>query len=367
MKHSIYLNAFRSYPALQLSLSSRYNCFVGPNGIGKTNLLEALSLFSPGRGLRRANLQMLQHQHIMIPWSVKAHFETDSGNLTLQTFMQTESSKRKIIVNEASLKTQTDLSNWITVSWLTPAMDRLFIEGWTERRRFLDRIVYTLYPEYALSLLRYNKALKERNQLLLSTFFEKKWCEGLEKILAQESRYILQWRKKALALLENESFSHITKFPPLHFKLCGEIETFFFENPDAFITRFLEKFDQTRHIDQYKGSTQLGIHKTRFEVFHPNTHEATFCSTGEQKALLISLIISLSRISIALYPECLSLLLMDEICAHLDEQKRGMLFNELFSLNAYLYLTGTDAEIFSPLKEKAKLYVIKEDGKIIQK
>lgn len=351
MECDIRLRAFRSYPFYEQRIHFPIVCLSGSNGAGKTNLLEAFSLLSPGRGLRSATFSHLQNDKSPNdPWHINLLFKTPTGPLKIETGCQEK--KRTIWVNETPLRSHAELSQWVRVIWLTPSMDRLFIEGMTGRRRFLDRFVFTLDASYASCILRYEKALRERLALLTeSSAPNPSWCRSLEVIMAKEAYSILCKRQKAL--------ERVHLFFPEHFRpqllLSGAIEDCFSlhnGSEEAFCDSVLSTWATARRSDSQRSSTTFGVHRTTFEVIHPQGQEAALCSTGEQKILLISLVFALAHCVRSDSPDAFVLLLLDEIAAHLSPDVRQDVYGRIESglthstLAHGVIMTGTHRGLF---------------------
>ena len=349
------LNAFRSHRQVNLSLTpgAKGMILIGPNGVGKTNVLEALSFFSPGRGMRRARLKDVQcDQETHIPWSVSMELETSSGPFQVGTGrVSMDGEKRQIVLNGVALKTQMELAYHLHVAWLIPQMDRLFWDGNRERRRFLDRLILGIDPLHGTRLMRYEQTLKERLQVLQTHPGARDWLNALESILVEEGSAITAARLYMVNRLNQQvNASTLTCFPKPVLALVGENEALFESGKSALQVEQIwsDTLRQNRSIDREKGTTLYGCHKSNLQVFHQtrdhHLRESAFCSTGEQKALLISLVLAAANLQARV--ERPFFLLLDEVVAHLDEGRRYELFEELKALNAHIWMTGTDITLF---------------------
>lgn len=335
----ISLEGFRCYDSFVKEFSGPLISLIGPNGVGKTSLLEALSLFSPGKGLRGGPTAVFQNHKCDTPWRIRFQLESATGPLVLETSLK--DNRRKVYVNDAPLKNVASICQWIQVIWPILTLN----EGMTARRSYLNRLVFVLFPAYAALIMQYEKALKQRNLLLAQGEKNPLWYESLERILAENGVLIAHYRKKALACLMTEMESSVTPLPTPHLSLEGEAETLIEANPSypPSYAEYAQKLISARPVDFIKKTTSFGVHKTRFLITHPNTRESLLCSTGEQKGLLLSVTLALLRLSCAQSPDIAHLLLLDEMMAHIDEQKQEWLWQELRALKTHVFLTGLES------------------------
>lgn len=355
---SLKLRAFRSYQHYSLEVEPTSVILIGSNGIGKTSLLEAISFLTPGRGLRRARLSEIQcDEYPQEPWAVAASLETPDGVLNVGTGRESVDSERRIVqVNGVRLKTQTALSHYLHVTWLTPQMDRLFVEGAKERRRFLDRLVFGFDSLHAQRVLRYEQALRERHRLFDLLDPDPLWFQAIENILSSEGVAITVARRHVIQRLNQVFEKRVTAFPQGRLVLEGTLETQLDQDKTALQVQeeFSAFLREHRLKHKVSGTTPQGCHRSDLKVFHHNGREAAFCSTGEQKALLISLILAAGYLQMQ-HRETLPLLLLDEIAAHLDHQRRCALFEELLSLRMQIWMAGTEAHLFSEIADKVQI------------
>lgn len=362
------LSYFRCYEDFQVSLTPQPVVLTGPNGAGKTNMLEAISFLIPGRGLRRAKLSDVRQQQTTHPWTIRTLLKNEAHQIRIGTGLDPESPERErriTKINGEKAKSQTALSEWVSVVWLTPQMDRLFLEGSQGRRRFLDRIVYGFDSGHAQRLNRYERALRERNILLRQGHFDRSWMDGLEETLVNEGVAIVSARREVVGQLSKVLQNQDTTFPQAEVSLVGPIEKLLEENS---LLESEEKLRgllrESREQDRLVGQTSLGPHRSDLAVRHTAKNQAAaLCSTGEQKALLISLILSAATL-LSVRTEAIPLLLLDEITAHLDEERRTSLFDALLRLKMQAWLTGTDASLFQELQGNAQFLSL-ENGKIL--
>lgn len=358
------LTRFRCYKDFSLSLDSQAIVLTGPNGAGKTNLLEAISFLIPGRGLRRARLSDVTQQEQSETWAVFAQLKDNDQTLHIGTGLDPdspESEKRTLRINGEKVKSQAILTEWVSMVWLSPQMDRLFLEGSQGRRRFLDRIVYGFDPGHAQRLNRYEKALRERSLLLRQGRYDAYWLNGLEENLIHDGIAITVARREVVGQLATVLKNQDPLFPRAELSLEGEIETLIenhklLECEDKLRLMLVEAREQDRHT----GRTSFGPHRSDLCVSFPEKNQrAAFCSTGEQKALLLSIVMASAHL-LSIRTDTIPLLLLDEVVAHLDESRRSGLFDAILKLNIQTWLTGTDTALFKELQGKACFLSLKE-------
>jgi DNA replication and repair protein RecF len=339
------LTNFRSYGFGEIAVSGASVVLAGPNGAGKTNVLDAISLLSPGRGLRGAKLAEHTRKGPVASqetlWAVAATVARGETEYDIGTGLTEASASRQVRLNGAAAQSSADLGDIVQLIWLTPAMDRLFIESAGGRRRFLDRLVLGFDAGHARAATRYETAMRERARLLKYGPRDPAWLEGLENEMAEAGIAIAQARavtveKLSGALAERQGGA----FPAASLALSDEIHLSSADNLRA-------AFAAGRIRDAEAGRTLAGPHTTDLNVRHTAKRaDARDCSTGEQKALLISIMLAdareLSRAREGLAP----ILLLDEIAAHLDSVRRAALFEEIHSLAAQAWMTGTDLSLF---------------------
>lgn len=358
------LSHFRSYVSFSLSLDLRPVVLTGPNGVGKTNLLEAISFLIPGKGLRRARLSEIQNQKTQTPWSLSYHLKDGEGDLQIGTGQDPESpiSERRLTkINGEKIKNQSLLTEWVSMIWLTPQMDRLFLDGPSERRRFLDRLVYGFDPTHASRLTRYEKALKERNLLLRQGRYDSHWMEGLEDILVNEGIAITVSRREVVGQLASVLKSQDHRFPQAELALDGHIEALLQTHSSLEVEEELRRLlRENRDQDRMSGRTSFGAHRSDLLVYYPEKKQAAnLCSTGEQKALLLSIVMASARL-LAARTGAIPLLLLDEVVAHLDKDRRTALFEAILQLKMQVWLTGTDVSLFEELQGNAQFFGLSE-------
>lgn len=358
---------FRTYEAARYDGDRRPVVLVGPNGAGKTNLLEALSFLSPGRGLRGARLTEVQR--IGSPpdqgWAVAAVVDTPHGPVDLGTGREPgEGERRAVRVGGQLARGQTALAEHATVVWLTPPMDRLFLEGASGRRRFLDRLVFGFDPAHAGRLNRYDHALRERARLLRDGRGDDGWLDGLEDQMATTGVAVGAARRDVVERLQRACARAAGPFPGAALAVAGPVETWLGEGPALVAEETMRRvLRDGRRADAETGGAAVGPHRSDFAVRHEGKDmPAALCSTGEQKALLIAIVLANARL-LAAERGAAPLLLLDEVAAHLDAVRREALFTAILALGAQAWMTGTDAAAFYPLGADMQLFRV-SDGRI---
>ncbi|MBT3170309.1 MAG: DNA replication/repair protein RecF [Rhodospirillaceae bacterium] len=368
----ITLSNFRCYQTLRLDPGAGLVVLTGANGAGKTNLLEALSLLSPGRGLRGARLaEISRHpdnnsQTSAPEWAVAAEFATPHGALSIGVgWAEADGERRAVRINGAAASGQTALSEHISMVWLTPAMDRLFVEAPAGRRRFLDRLVFAFDPAHAGRLQAYDKARRERARLLREGRADESWLGALERNMAERAVAIAAARLDLIERLKRAIAEESGSFPRPEIAVRGVIEDWIEQRPALEVEEnYRAALERARPEDGDSGSCE-GVHRSdlmaKLGVNGPDAEQA---STGEQKAILISLILAHGRL-LARLKGRVPVLLLDEITAHLDSARRQALFEAIEDLGAQAWLTGTDEALFTPIRQSAQFYSV-ANGRILK-
>ena len=358
------LSDFRCYAALSLETDTRPVVLVGPNGAGKTNLLEALSFLVPGRGLRRARLDEVGRRDASgaddaAIWAVSATVSGAFGDAEIGTGLTRDGGARRRVVriNGATASGQAALGEWVTALWLTPEMERLFTDGAGARRRFLDRLVLGFDAAHASRLSTYDRAMQERNRLLRdrgATGSDPAWLGALEQRMAESGTAAAAARADLVARLDAAVALGVGPFPAASLAIAGDVEAWVAESPALEAEdRFRAALAERRRIDAEAGRTTFGPHRSDLAVTRlADGIAAAQCSTGEQKALLISIVLADARLQ-SIESGTVPLLLLDEIAAHLDAERRTALFDEICGLDAQAWMTGTDEALFSSLGDRA--------------
>ncbi len=356
------LGDFRNYAELSLAFDPRHVVLTGDNGSGKTNLLEAVSFLSPGRGLRRAPYDDVARVGAPGGFSIFADVEGMDGEVAIGTGTESgeDSATRKLRLNGTPARTIEELTDHLRVLWLTPAMDGLFTGPSADRRRFLDRLVLSLDPAHGRRASDFERAMRSRNRLLSEGRFDPSWLTGLESQMASLGIAMALARQEMLGLLTRlvAEGGDGTPFPMAALTLSGFLDGQF-DRPAVDLEETYELMLQdSRHRDAAAGRTLDGPHRADLLVRHAAKDiEAERCSTGEQKALLIGLILAHARL-VANMTGHAPVLLLDEIAAHLDPGRRAALFDLVDALGGQAFMTGTDAGLFSALGERAQYFTV---------
>ena len=371
------LTDFRCYKHQRLEVDARPVVLTGPNGAGKTNLLEGLSFLVPGRGLRRAKLADVIRRNpetddaprsSLRPWGVAATVMTPQGDVDIGTGFQAGPpggrDKRIVRIDGEEAKTQAVLAEHVSAQWLTPLMDRLFLEGAGSRRRFLDRLVFDSDPAHLGRIKAYEHAMRERTRLLSGSKPDGDWLAALEDTMAARGVAVAAARLDLVRRLGVPLAEHADAFPRAAVEVSGDVEGWLAEGPAlAAEDRFRDALKRARGRDAKDGRTALGPHRSDLQVQHlENGRPAAICSTGEQKALLVALVLGTARMR-AYEQGTAPLLLLDEVTAHLDDIRRDALYDEISALGSQVWLTGTDAGLFGPLAGRAQFFNV-ADGTV---
>ncbi|MDP3193897.1 DNA replication/repair protein RecF [Tabrizicola sp.] len=347
------LTHFRSHRATRLAFDGRPVALVGPNGAGKTNILEAVSLLSPGRGLRRAAAEDLARKPEALGWKVTATVQGLSAAHDLETWAEPGEARQVRIDGKAA--TQASLGRILRVLWLVPAMDRLWIEAAEGRRRFLDRMTLSFFPEHAEHSLTYEKSMRDRNRLIKDQVTDAHWYAALESQMAEAGGAITHHRRSTIARI-SAAADPSSAFPSADLTLTGPDGT---DEP----LDLAQALAEGRRRDIAAGRTLVGPHRADLLArYAAKDVPADQCSTGEQKALLISLILANAR-ALAQDLGRAPILLLDEVAAHLDEHRRAALYDEICALQAQALMTGTEPELFTALGPRGRtLRILEQDG-----
>ncbi|MBZ9868841.1 DNA replication/repair protein RecF [Mesorhizobium sp. CA15] len=359
------LTNFRNYATLSLELAPGAVVLSGDNGAGKTNLLEAISLLTPGRGLRRAPYGDVAREGGDGGFALHARIEGPEGQVEIGTGISGGDAAgeggRKVRINGAPARSAEDMLEWLRVVWLTPAMDGLFPGPAADRRRFLDRLVLAIDPGHGQRALDYEKAMRGRNRLLTEGSRDGAWFDAIETQMAETGVAIAAARAELVRLLSAmiDRLPGSGPFPQADISLAGDLESEVAVAPAVDVEeRFRRTLANGRERDRAAGRTLDGPHRSDLVVRHrPKSMPAELCSTGEQKALLVGIVLSHARLTgemSGLTP----ILLLDEIAAHLDAGRRAALFSILEELNCQAFMTGTDAALFSSLAGRAQFLTV---------
>lgn len=373
MSHLTQLNLqnFRCYDSARIeNINSGLIVLCGPNGAGKTNILEGISLLTAGRGLRGAGALDMQRYDSASAWGVSAKVMTGGGEVSLGTGLNAHTGRRMVRVNGVDAKSQTALLDYMACLWLTPQMDRLFLDGAAGRRKFLDRLIFTFDAGHSGRVTRYENALRQRAKILQTEDHpDPIWLKSLEGQMAETGVAIAAARLDFVSRLQNScnkaDSTEENYFPRAALRAQGTIEELLDNTPAVEVEKlFTYQLHQSRARDALVGGASTGPHKGDLAVaYKAKNVAAEHCSTGEQKALLIGIILAHSRL-MAAERGAPPILLLDEVAAHLDEGRRQALFERLQSLGGQVWMTGTDPILFDSIANKAQFFDV-ESAQII--
>lgn len=353
---TLVLSHFRSHRATRLAFDGRPVAITGPNGAGKTNILEAVSLLSPGRGLRRASPEDLARKPEGLGWKISATIRGLSSGHEVEIWAEPGEARQVRIDGKAA--TQASLGRVLRVLWLVPAMDRLWIEAAEGRRRFLDRMTLSFFPEHAEHSLTYEKAMRERNRLIKEGATDAHWYAALEAQMAEAGEAITAHRRATITRIAAAADS-ASAFPSADLTLGGP-------EGSAEPADLAQALAEGRRRDIAAGRTLVGPHRADLSArYSAKDMPADQCSTGEQKALLISLILANAR-ALAQDLGRAPILLLDEVAAHLDDQRRAALYDEVCALDAQALMTGTEPDLFTALGDRGCSIVVAETNGLSQ-
>lgn len=342
------LTAFRNHAETRVDGTRQFNLLVGENGAGKTNVLEAISLLAPGRGLRRAALPDMAAKDGAGGFAVSAVLSASAGPVRLGTGTSPDRPTRRMVQVEGADTSANSLSEWLAIGWLTPAMDRLFAEAPSSRRRFLDRLVLAVEPGHARNAARLENALRERNRLLGGDAEpDDAWLAALESQIAESGAFVAQARARlverlemALEALPEAPFAR----PSMRYQPGGPLDA----------TALAQALAEGRRRDRAAQRTLIGPHRDELTVTMAGKDQpAAECSTGEQKAMLIAITLAHAGL---LDDERPGVLLLDEVAAHLDPLRREALFDRLRAGKAQVWLTGTELAPFDAIAAEAAVW-----------
>jgi len=360
--HRLTLTNFRNYRAATLEADLRPIVLYGPNGAGKTNLIEAISFLAPGRGLRRTTLEEVAFHEGDGSWAVAAEVEGALGLATLGTGIEREHEEgatvqRKCRIDRESVASAAAFADHLRVVWLVPAMDSLFVGAPSERRRFLDRLALAVDAEHSSRVNALERALRSRNRLLEEARPDPHWLDAVEHETAELAVAVAGLRAEALHRLDSVLASRQgSDFPPVEIALDGWMEKLLPAHPAIEIEeRYRTVLRDNRGRDAAAGRTLDGPHLTDLlVVYRQKGIAAADASTGEQKALLIGLVLAHARLITEMTGSA-PVLLLDEVVAHLDPARRAALHGELAALGAQVWMTGADPALFAEIKDDAAM------------
>ena len=340
------ISHFRSHKKIHIETSGNPVVLYGANGAGKTNILEALSLLSPGRGLRRARVDEMARMPESLGWKLRATLRSLGQVHEVETTYSGDGSRTVKIDGKAA--TQTALGRIARVVWLVPVMDRLWVDGPEGRRRFIDRLAMSFEPSHADHTLSYDRAMRERNRMLKDGISDAAWYSAVEYRMADAGAQIEKNRLHTIDRIMEAQNGAETSFPSAELALVD------LNGENIIISDMRDAFANNRRADMIAGRTLIGPHRDDVKaIYTTKGTPAKFCSTGEQKALLVSLILANGR-ALAQDFGAAPILLLDEVSAHLDANRRDALYDEIVALGAQAWMTGTGSELFTSLGARAQ-------------
>ena len=348
------ISNFRSYKILELTFESNPTVVYGKNGVGKTNLLEAISLLYPGKGIRRSSFSDMINISQNFPWKVEALCRRDNNLFEIET---SSDGKGRAVRVDGKKVPQNNLSSGLKIIWFLPPMDRIWMETSKDRRKFLDRMVFSLDTNHAKRCAQYEKLLRDRNRLLKDRIEDSSWYLAIEKKMAILGFEIDSCRRDFVEKLNTVLKEKNNYFPQINLKLK--------DDPIESKEKFLENLVNQRGQDLASSRTNFGPHSDDLRGFYLEKEiDTKYCSTGEQKLSIISIILSNAKL-IKEQHQVSPILLLDEITAHLDEVRKENLFSELLSLESQFFISGTEVGIFNSLSTKAKFLELDERKRFV--
>jgi DNA replication and repair protein RecF len=372
--HRLTLTHFRNYRAASLQARGDVVALVGPNGAGKTNCIEAISFLSPGRGLRRATLDDVADNQGDGSWAVSAEIEGALGLATLGTGIDppdsgTAATSRRYRIDREPVGSAVAFGDHLRMVWLTPAMDGLFMGAASERRRFFDRLVLAIDSQHSSRVSALDRSLRSRNRLLEERNFDPHWLDAIERETAELAVAVAAMRGQTVTRLAAtlRACGAASAFPSAAIMLDGWMENALVSEPATAVEdRYRQILRDGRARDAAAGRTLDGPHLTDLQVVYaPKNMPARDASTGEQKALLIGLVLAHANL-VAEMTGITPLLLLDEVVAHLDPDRRAALFGELAKLGAQIWMTGADPAAFKDVGTGGEIFEV-ESGRVTRR
>lgn len=362
---SLTLTDFRNYPHLQMSFSKPLIAFIGNNGIGKTNILEAISFLTAGRGLRRAALADIARRDGPQSWTVSALFSKDGYDTRIGTAFSAGENGRRVRVDGEDMRSSEALLDYMRVLWLVPSMDGLFTGPGSDRRRFLDRLTLAIDPSHGRRVSDFEKALRQRNKLLEASG-NASYLSAIERQVAELGTAVSAARNETVALLGEALRTQAEKGVPFPMAALS-LESSFDELMQGLSAtdqedRYRDLLAEGRMRDRAAGRTLTGPHLSDLKVQHVEKQmPASQSSTGEQKALLIGLVLAHADLTASM-SGMRPVLLLDEVAAHLDPNRRKALFTRLLEIGGQVFMTGTDISLFEALPVQGEIFNISASG-----
>ena len=344
----------------KMAMTGRPVAIFGRNGVGKTNILEAISLLSPGRGIRNAKPYDISRKPEDVGWKIKAKLQNNEQILEVETFLNSGSSR--VVKIDEKIQTQISLSKNYKILWLSPLMDRLWIEGAEGRRKFLDRMTLNFIPDHGSIFIRFQKCLRQRNRLLKDNINDEKWYDVLEEKLSIDGANLNKNRAITVEKIDKALENLNPVSPKAKLSL---IDTQYLDSSTS-IEELRRAFKDNRSKDLLAGRTLVGPHRIDLSALYLEKNNfVTECSTGEQKAILISIILA-NAWSLSEYVGVPPILLLDEVTAHLDDNRRAELYEEILNLKAQVFMTGTEKKLFDSIGDSLDQFEVCDNNGVSQ-
>lgn len=361
---SLSLRNFRNYKSLDFEPQSDFTIILGPNGVGKTNILEAISMLAPGKGLRGSKISDMESFECKgYGWSISADIKSEHGISRINTMADRECSKRSIEIDDKATS-QAELSRMLGVSWLVPQMGHIFIDSSSARRKFLDRMVSNFDPGHVKHLYSYEYHMKERANLLKSDSYDETWMKVIERKMSESAVIVATARVQFAEMVMETLNSMKYKLPKFSMKISGIIEENVYNMPAVQIEDdFCRILKEKRPLDALSKRTNAGIHRSDMLIYKGDCGtSADMCSTGEQKFLLISVFLT-DIVAQIRHRKKMPVILLDDASAHLDSKSQAVFFEIVRDIGAQTWVTSTFIENFDFLRGNAEFYKI-ENNKI---
>ncbi len=350
---SLKLINFRSHSNFSLSLSGKPLAIIGDNGAGKTNILEAISLLSPGRGIRNSKFSEMVKDNNFMPWGVNFDILSNGKNYEVSSGLRDNQKGRDIKINSKKVSGSSTLPEIILLSWLTPSMDQIFNETPSYRRRFIDRLCAVYEKNHTKNIKIYEKLMAERNSSFKNKVLDNVWLDALEDQMSEASIAIAETRLTFISNLNKVLETNLDPvWPKAHLEINGFVENLVSSWNNGKAKEILSnEFKNNRERDFFSKRTNEGVHRSDLLVNEKNKKiEAKKCSTGEQKSLLMGIILSHLEL-VSSFKSRYPVLLLDEVLAHFDKIRRNSFFKQIQEIGSQIIMTGTDVSVFEELED----------------
>lgn len=362
----ISISNFRSHSNLTIEADKNNVVLYGENGAGKTNILDAISMFSPGRGMRNSKHEnMVNNNSKLKQFEIQLSIKVNHGDFIINKSFNKNINKSQInyFLNEERI-TSNDLLNYLRVIWVTPVMEKIMLQSQSEKRKFFDRIIFNINKDHLKNCRKLDKLLKERINFLDQNNSDEGWISIIEKKISDISFEISDERKKKIKLLNNFLEQITEPFTSCIVIISHKLDDIFLKlDKTAFTEKYALILKKNRSIDKEIARTSMNITNVDFDIYKSKNLdiEAKDCSTGEQKSMLISIIISVCKIIKELNSDLSLIILIDEAMAHFDQKHREKLFHELLQLNSQVWYTGVSKELFKSISDQTVFFEVKNN------